>query len=68
MDKITIWGQTINLFLGTRRVAIFDFDGTLSDGSGRLHLLPTKDLHLTEAGPSLTARQYLTTLSKARSM
>ncbi|AAP49936.1 polynucleotide kinase [Escherichia phage T1] len=49
MDKITIWGQTINLFLGTRRVAIFDFDGTLSDGSGRLHLLPTKDLHLTES-------------------
>lgn len=49
MDKITIWGQTINLFLGTRRVAIFDFDGTLSDGSKRLHLLPTKDLHLTES-------------------
>ncbi|HCQ2951021.1 TPA: hypothetical protein OHP52_001741 [Escherichia coli] len=49
MDKITIWGQTINLFLGPRRVAIFDFDGTLSDGSGRLHLLPTKDLHLTES-------------------
>lgn len=49
MDKITIWGQAINLFLGTRRVAIFDFDGTLSDGSGRLHLLPTKDLHLTES-------------------
>lgn len=49
MDKITIWGQTVNLFLGTRRVAIFDFDGTLSDGSKRLHLLPTKDLHLTES-------------------
>lgn len=49
MDKITIWGQTINLFLGTRRVAIFDYDGTLSDGSKRLHLLPTKDLHLTKS-------------------
>lgn len=49
MDKITIWGQTINLFLGKRRVAIFDFDGTLGDGSKRLHLLPTKDLHLTES-------------------
>lgn len=49
MDKVTIWGQTINLFLGKRRVAIFDFDGTLSDGSKRLHLLPTKDLHLTES-------------------
>ncbi|ATN94129.1 polynucleotide kinase [Shigella phage vB_SflS-ISF001] len=48
MDKITIWGQTINLYLGLRRGAIFDSDGTLNDGSGRRHLLPTKDLHLTE--------------------
>ncbi|QAX92024.1 kinase [Shigella phage vB_SsoS_008] len=49
MDKITIWGQTINLQNGTLEVAIFDFDGTSSDGSFRLHLLPTPDLHLTES-------------------
>lgn len=30
------------------RVVIFDYDGTLSDGTHRLHLLPTKDQHLTE--------------------
>lgn len=49
MDEVTIWRQTFNLFLGKHRVAIFDFDGTLSDGSKRLHLLPKKDLHLTES-------------------
>ncbi|MES1707708.1 hypothetical protein [Escherichia coli] len=31
------------------KVYCFDFDGTLSDGSHRLHKLPTKDLHLTES-------------------
>ena len=31
------------------KVVIFDLDGTLADGSGRLHLLPTKDLHLTDS-------------------
>lgn len=30
-------------------VYIFDYDGTLSDGSHRLDKLPTKDLHLTES-------------------
>ena len=30
-------------------VYLFDYDGTLSDGSHRLHKLPTKDLHLTES-------------------
>ena len=30
-------------------VYLFDYDGTLSDGSHRLHQLPTKDLHLTES-------------------
>jgi hydroxymethylpyrimidine pyrophosphatase-like HAD family hydrolase len=30
------------------RVVIFDYDGTLSDGTHRLHLLPIKDQHLTE--------------------
>lgn len=32
-----------------KKVYIFDYDGTLSDGSHRLHKLPTKDLHLTES-------------------
>lgn len=27
----------------------FDYDGTLSDGTNRLHKLPTKDLNLTES-------------------
>ena len=31
------------------RVVIFDYDGTLSDGTHRLPFLPTKDLHLTES-------------------
>lgn len=30
-------------------VYCFDYDGTLSDVSHRLHMLPTKDLHLTES-------------------
>lgn len=30
-------------------VYVFDYDGTLSDGTHRLHKLPTKDLHLTES-------------------
>ena len=30
-------------------VYVFDYDGTLSDGSHRLHKLPTKDLHLTDS-------------------
>lgn len=30
-------------------VYIFDLDGTLADGTHRLHKLPTKDLHLTES-------------------
>lgn len=31
------------------RVVIFDYDGTLSDGTHRLHLLPTENQHLTES-------------------
>nr|CAK6596933.1 HAD-superfamily hydrolase [Klebsiella phage vB_Kpn_K2alpha62] len=30
-------------------ICIFDLDGTLSNGNHRLHLLPKKDLHLTES-------------------
>lgn len=49
MLEFEIWdtGYTCNARKGM--VAIFDLDGTLSDGKHRLHLLPTKDLHLTES-------------------
>lgn len=32
-----------------KSVYLFDYDGTLSDGTHRLHKLPIKDLHLTES-------------------
>ena len=32
-----------------KNVVIFDLDGTLADLSPRLHLMPTKDLHLTDS-------------------
>lgn len=32
-----------------KNIVIFDLDGTIADGRHRLHLLPTKDLHLTES-------------------
>lgn len=48
MFKFEVWGSTYHLG-GTKGVVIVDLDGTLSDGSHRLHLLPTKDLHLTES-------------------
>lgn len=47
--KFELWGKTYTLSKDTRGVVIFDYDGTLSDGTHRLHLLPTKDLHLTES-------------------
>lgn len=49
MIKFEIWGKTYNLGGATKGVVIVDYDGTLSDGTHRLHLLPTKDLHLTES-------------------
>lgn len=48
MIKFEIWGYTYRLG-GTKGVVIVDYDGTLSDGSHRLHLLPKADLHLTES-------------------
>lgn len=48
MFKFSVWGKEYHLG-GTKGVVIVDYDGTLSDGSHRLHLLPTKDLHLTES-------------------
>lgn len=47
--KFELWDQVYHLGSATKGVVIVDFDGTLSDGSHRLHLLPTKDLHLTES-------------------
>lgn len=47
MNEFKLWGKTFKL--NSDRVFIFDLDGTLADGSHRLHLLPKKDLHLTES-------------------
>lgn len=47
--KFTVWGETYITHAEKERYVIVDFDGTLSDGKHRLHLLPTKDLHLTES-------------------
>lgn len=51
MFTINLWGKDyVNPYVATKqRVVIFDLDGTLSDGTHRLHLLPTIDLHLTES-------------------
>lgn len=46
MIKFELWGHTYHL-RWTYGVVIVDLDGTLSDGTHRLHMLPTKDLHLT---------------------
>lgn len=48
MIKFNLWGHAYHL-RGTYGVVIVDLDGTLSDGTHRLRLLPTKDLHLTES-------------------
>lgn len=47
--QFEIWGNTYTLPTPNKGVVIVDYDGTLSDGRHRLHLLPTKDLHLTES-------------------
>ena len=48
MIEFELWGSTYHLS-ANKGVVIVDLDGTLSDGTHRLHLLPTKDLHLTES-------------------
>ena len=48
MIKFELWGNTYRVPT-SGGIAIIDLDGTLSDGTHRLHLLPTKDLHLTES-------------------
>ena len=50
MIKFELWGHTYRVSAYARKgIIICDLDGTLSDGTHRLHLLPTKDLHLTES-------------------
>ena len=50
MIKFELWGHTYRVSAYARKgIVICDLDGTLSDGTHRLHLLPTKDLHLTES-------------------
>lgn len=49
MIKFELWGNTYRVPTSGNGIAIIDLDGTLSDGTHRLHLLPTKDLHLTES-------------------
>ena len=50
MKKYTfeLWGKKYEL-ITSKQIVIVDLDGTLSDGSHRLHLLPTENLHLTES-------------------
>lgn len=50
MKKYTfeLWGKNYEL-MTSKPIVIVDLDGTLSDGSHRLHLLPTENLHLTES-------------------
>ena len=50
MKKYTfeLWGKKYEL-ITSKPIVIVDLDGTLSDGTHRLHLLPTENLHLTES-------------------
>ena len=50
MIEFELWGNTYHVSAYARKgIVIVDLDGTLSDGTHRLHLLPTKALHLTES-------------------
>ena len=49
MIEIKAYGNEYTCNAPSGKIAIFDYDGTLSDGSHRLHLLPKNDLHLTES-------------------
>lgn len=48
MIKFNVWGKDYEIN-SPKGVVVVDLDGTLADGTHRLHLLPTKDLHLTES-------------------
>lgn len=47
--QFEVWGNNYEINAIKNKVVIFDYDGTLSDGSHRLHMLPKTDLHLTES-------------------
>ena len=47
MNKFTVWGKEYHHNCKSEKFVIFDYDGTLSNGEHRLHLLPKKDLHIT---------------------
>ena len=49
MIKFELWGNTYRVPTSGNGIVIVDLDGTLSDGTHRLHLLPIRDLHLTES-------------------
>lgn len=44
--EFELWGGKYSFFT-SKPIVVCDLDGTLSDGTHRLHLLPTEDLHLT---------------------
>lgn len=48
MFEFEVWDRKYS-FNAPKGAVIVDYDGTLSNGMHRLHLLPTKDLHLTES-------------------
>lgn len=45
--EFELWGSKYHVS-ASKPIVVCDLDGTLSDGTHRLHLIPTKDLHLTE--------------------
>ena len=45
--EFELWGSKYHVST-SKPIVVCDLDGTLSDGTHRLHLIPTKDLHLTE--------------------
>lgn len=48
MFEFEVWDRKYSLN-APKGAVIVDYDGTLSDGTHRLNLLPTVDLHLTES-------------------
>lgn len=48
MLKFKLWDHVYHV-RADKGIVIVDLDGTLSDGTHRLHMMPTKDLHLTES-------------------
>ncbi|QJT70669.2 polynucleotide kinase [Vibrio phage Vc1] len=48
MESLNLWDRKYSLET-PKGLVILDYDGTLSDGTHGLHLLPTVDLHLTES-------------------